>query len=67
MTGPSLKTIGRVAVGQEPHNVQVNPDGKLVWVTNDGEPAEEKKKRRMRRCPGRGMVWSSLLMDAVPT
>lgn len=40
----TLKTIGRVAVGQEPHNVQVTPDGKLVWVTNNGESAEENKE-----------------------
>ena len=42
----SLKTIGRVPVGQGPHNVQVAPDGKLVWVTNNGEPA-----RRNARTP----------------
>ena len=40
----TLKTIGRVAVGEEPHNVQVTPDGKLVWVTNNGEPAQKNEK-----------------------
>lgn len=40
----SLKTIGRVAVGQEPHNVQVTPDGKLVWVTNNGEPGRKNEE-----------------------
>ena len=40
----SLKTIGRVAVGQGPHNVQLAPDGKLLWVTNNGEPAKKNEK-----------------------
>lgn len=40
----SLKTIGRVAVGQGPHNVQLAPDGKLLWVTNNGEPAKKTAK-----------------------
>ncbi|MBY4595364.1 cytochrome D1 domain-containing protein [Ottowia caeni] len=34
----SLKTLTSVRVGKMPHNVQVSPDGKLVWVTNNGEP-----------------------------
>ena len=34
----SLKTLTNVHVGKMPHNVQVSPDGKLVWVTNNGEP-----------------------------
>ncbi len=34
----SLKTLTNVRVGKMPHNVQVSPDGKLVWVTNNGEP-----------------------------
>jgi len=33
----SFKPIGAVPVGREPHNVQVSPDGKLAWVTNNGE------------------------------
>ena len=40
----SLKTIGRVPVGQDPHNVQVAPDGKVAWVTNNGEPAKMTEK-----------------------
>lgn len=35
----SLETLGRVQVGKMPHNVQVSPDGKFVWVTNMGEAA----------------------------
>ena len=32
----------RVSVpdGKAPYNVQASPDGKLVWVTNNGEPAQ---------------------------
>lgn len=40
----TLKTIGRVAVGEEPHNVQVTPDGRLVWVTNNGEPSRKNEE-----------------------
>jgi hypothetical protein len=34
----SLKTLTNVHVGKMPHNVQVSPDGKLAWLTNNGEP-----------------------------
>src|SRR3970040_1301623 len=27
------------SLGREPHNVQISPDGKLAWVTNNGEQA----------------------------
>jgi len=33
----SFKIIATVAVGQEPHNIQVSPDGAFAWVTNNGE------------------------------
>ncbi|HNV60944.1 MAG TPA: cytochrome D1 domain-containing protein, partial [Rhodoferax sp.] len=36
----SFKTLATVRVGKTPHNVQVSPDGKLVWVTNNGEPVQ---------------------------
>ena len=36
----SLKTLASVRVGKMPHNVQVSPDGKLVWVINNGEPGQ---------------------------
>lgn len=32
----SLQGITKVNVGKMPHNVQVSPDGKAVWVTNSG-------------------------------
>ena len=35
----SFKTLAVVRVGGKPRNVQVSADGKLVWVTNNGEPA----------------------------
>lgn len=34
----SFKTLANVRVGKMPHNVQVSPDGKFAWVTNNGEP-----------------------------
>lgn len=34
----SFKLFTPVSVGKMPHNVQVSPDGKFVWVTNNGEP-----------------------------
>src|SRR3989338_6341381 len=37
----SFKKIAAVPVGRDPHNVQVSPDGKLAWVTNNGEEPKE--------------------------
>ena len=34
----SFKSLATVRVGKMPHNVQVSPDGKRVWVTNNGDP-----------------------------
>ncbi|WP_157572073.1 YVTN family beta-propeller repeat protein [Hydrogenophaga taeniospiralis] len=34
----SFQTLASVRVGRMPHNVQVSPDGKFAWVTNNGEP-----------------------------
>ncbi|MGM9428397.1 cytochrome D1 domain-containing protein [Hydrogenophaga sp. MI9] len=34
----SFESLATVRVGRMPHNVQVSPDGKFVWVTNNGEP-----------------------------
>ena len=36
----SFKTLASVRVGKMPHNVQVSPDGKRAWVTNNGEPGQ---------------------------
>ena len=40
----SFKKLASVPVGQGPHNVQVSPDGKWVWVTNNGEPGKAAEK-----------------------
>lgn len=34
--GASFKVTRHIAVGAGAHNVQVSPDGKLAWVTNNG-------------------------------
>lgn len=36
----SFEKLASVPVGQMPHNVQVSPDGKFAWVTNNGEPGQ---------------------------
>lgn len=67
----SLKKIGSVAVGLGPHNVQVSPDGRWVWVTNNGEPGHVKENIRTEKMPpgekskaehgsmaGAGAVWT---------
>ena len=61
----SFKKIGSIPVGQSPHNVQVTPDGKRLWVTNDGERDEAPDKMAVAGMPksehevmGRvGAVW----------
>jgi YVTN family beta-propeller protein len=61
----SFKKIGSIKVGQGPHNVQVTSDGKLLWVTNNGEPAEATTKMSPKEMPksehgamaGSGAVW----------
>lgn len=40
----SFEKIRSIPVGQGPHNIQVAPDGKLVWVTNNGEPGKAAEK-----------------------
>jgi DNA-binding beta-propeller fold protein YncE len=37
LDAPTLKTLAVVRVGKMPHNVQVSPDGRFAWVTNNGE------------------------------
>ena len=37
----SFRKVGSVAVGRGPHNVQVSPDGKFAWVTNNGAAPTE--------------------------
>ena len=55
----SLKTLASVRVGKMPHNVQVSPDGKVVWVTNNGEPdqaADASARRDMGKGEHNGMA-----------
>ena len=63
----SFKMIRSIPVGQGPHNVQVAPDGKLVWVTNNGEPGKAAEKPAHEGMPksgdggtmaGSGAVWA---------
>lgn len=65
----SFKKVGTVPVGQEPHNVQVSPDGKLAWVTNNGErrkEGDEQARMKSMKMPmpenqamnDRGEVWA---------
>lgn len=42
--GESLRRVAAVRVGSAPHNVQVSPDGRLVWVTNNGEAHGESRR-----------------------
>ena len=36
LDGATFKRVATVAVGRSPHNVQVSPDGRSAWVTNEG-------------------------------
>ena len=66
----SFKRTGSIPVGQGPHNVQVSPDGKWVWVTNNGDPAKAAETMPAEKMPkgehgamaGAGAVW---VIDAV--
>ena len=62
----SFKKIGSIPVGQGPHNVQVSPDGKWVWVTNNVEPGKTAEMMPPGQMPktehgamaGAGAVWA---------
>jgi YVTN family beta-propeller protein len=62
----TFKKVGTIAVGREPHNIQVAPDGKLAWVTNNGEPSKGAADaahpgmptREHAAMEGRGEVWA---------
>jgi YVTN family beta-propeller protein len=56
----SFKLLRTIPVGREPHNVQVSPDGKRVWVTSNGD-ADLHKGMPMGEHAGmseRGEVWA---------
>jgi YVTN family beta-propeller protein len=54
----SFKKIAAVPVGREPHNVQVSPDGKLAWVTNNGERGHGMGKSGHEAMTSGGEVWA---------
>jgi len=61
----SFAKLATVRVGREPHNIQVSPDGKFAWVTNNGErgKTEEQEhkgmaKREHEAMEGLGEVWA---------
>lgn len=54
----SFKKIAAVPVGREPHNVQVSPDGKLAWVTNNGERGHGMGKGGHEAMTSGGEVWA---------
>ncbi len=61
----TFKKVGSIPVGKGPHNVQVSPDGKWVWVTNNGEPTKAAEAMPAGKMPksehaamaGAGAVW----------
>lgn len=62
----TFKKIRNIPVGLGPHNVQVAPDGKLLWLTTNGEPdlAVGKPAQQAMAAsghgtmPGGGAVWA---------
>ena len=61
----ALSRVAVIPVGRDPHNVQVSPDGRFAWVTNNGErPKEDEAKhkameRREHEAMGSaGEVWA---------
>lgn len=47
----SFSKIATIAVGHGPHNIQVSPDGKLAWVTNDGEGRKKEEGQEHKGMP----------------
>ncbi len=61
----SFSKIATIPVGREPHNIQVSPDGKLAWVTNNGDRRKEDEpkhtgmaKREHEAMTSIGEVWA---------
>jgi YVTN family beta-propeller protein len=54
----SFKKIAAVSVGRGPHNVQISPDGKLAWVTNNGEQGQGMGKGGHAAMSSGGEVWA---------
>ncbi|HWU38572.1 MAG TPA: cytochrome D1 domain-containing protein, partial [Candidatus Acidoferrum sp.] len=47
--------VATIPVGREPHNVQVSPDGKLAWVTNNGERQKTEQHKGMAKAEHESM------------
>lgn len=47
----SVKLMRSIPVGQGPRNVHVSPDGKLVWVADNGDPSSADEKPMQPRFP----------------
>lgn len=62
----SFKKVRSIAVGRQPHNIQVSPDGKLAWVTSNGEALKSPEAEGHKGMPmgehaamgERGEVWA---------
>jgi YVTN family beta-propeller protein len=58
----ALKRIATIPVGRAPHNVQIAPDGKLAWVTNEGEQHTASHGANAHgqqgATSGRGEIWA---------
>ena len=62
----SFKLVATIPVGQGPHNVQVSPDGRLIWVTNNGVLTEaDKGPAHKSTNPGHGAASSGGEMWAI--
>lgn len=54
----SFKRIAQIPVGREPHNVQISPDGRLAWVTNNGARMAEMGKGGHAAMQRGGEIWA---------
>ena len=50
----SFKKVVTIPVGRSSHNVQVAPEGKRVWVTNNGLPGGTEKQHAGNPGAGHG-------------
>ena len=58
----SFKKLAIIPVGRSPHNVQVAPDAKRLWVTNNGRPSASEQHQSSTgpghgQSTGRGELW----------
>ena len=61
----SFSKVATIPVGRGPHNIQVSPDGRLAWVTTNGERRKLEAEQEHKGMPKRehegmteaGQVW----------